>query len=342
MSKKISIIVPCYNIEQYIERFFASIEAQTMPIDDMEVILVDDQSKDHTWEHICAFEQKYPEHVIAIQNDVNSKQGFSRNSAMRYASGEYIAFLDGDDWIEPNYMLAMYEKAVQYDCDMVTCNAWRDFGDGNRIEIAKSELAVSRLLEIDSIDKRKPLIVNETFGVTAWAKLIHRTFCVEHELFFPENMVFEDIAWGSLLYLYVERVYIMSDYLYHYFINRNSVVLKKGQDYYRDMFMSSYYKYEQIEARNMFSILHDELEFDFIVNYYLASLKMFGNHYDSIPVEAFEELQQFILEHFPNYKQNPYFKINLDEKNQMQLYFIDKKMSEVELKQLHQILSGRV
>lgn len=341
MNKKVSVIVPCYNIEQYIERFFASLENQVMPFEEFEIILVDDCSKDHTWEKICAFEQKHPEQVIAIQNEVNSRQGFSRNSALSYASGEYIAFLDGDDWVEPDYLSAMYEKAVAYDCDMVVCNAWRDFGDGEKLEMKKVEMQTSRFLSVDSSEIRKRLIENDAFGVTAWGKLFKRSFFMEHALYFPEGMVFEDVGWGILPYLYFTRVYVMEDYLYHYFVNRNSVVLKKGQDYYYDLFKANYYKYEQLQERGAFDGMRDVLEFDFIVSFYLSALKMFGNHYDSIPAQAFEELQQFMLTRFPDCMHNPYIQTNLDERSRMQIFFLDKKMSQKELSELHRILSMR-
>ena len=340
MDKKVSVIIPCYNIEKYIDRCLQSLEQQSMPMEEIEIILVDDNSTDGTWGRLQAYEEKYPESVMIIHNDVNIRQGAIRNMALDYASAGYIAFIDGDDWISRDYLSKLYDKAVEYDCDLVMCNAYRDFGDGRRIEIKKTELSVSRFICIDTPEKRKNIIVNETVGSTAWAKLIRKNYLIENEIYFPEGIFFEDIPWGALNNICVSRMYITNEFLYHYFINENSVVLKKDQTYYRDMLEANYYKWSEIERRNVRKDMPLELEFDFIVNYYLAALNMFAHHYTEIPPEVFEEMQQFVMDRFPQYQTNPYIKNNLGEKHQMQIYFLDKKMGKEELRQLHGILSG--
>lgn len=339
MEKKVSVIIPCYNIEAYIDRCLVSLERQKIPMEEQEIILVDDHSTDGTWEKLQIFEAKYPESVLIIHNDVNIRQGAIRNMALAYATAPYIAFIDGDDWVSDDYLYALYEKAVSYDCDLVLCNAYRDFGDGRKIEIRKPELQTSRFLTIDTIEKRKNMIVNETVGSTAWAKLIRKEYLLENEIYFPEGVFFEDIPWGAFNNFCAKRIYILHDYLYHYYVNEHSVVMKKNQDYYRDMFAVNYYKWNEIERRNVYASMPQETEFDFIVNYYLAALNMFAHHYDTIPLEAFEEMQQFVINKFPNYQKNPYFNSNLGEKHRMQLCFLDKKMGQKELEQLHRILA---
>ena len=339
MEKKVSIIIPCYNIEAYIDRCLVSLERQKIPMEELEIILVDDHSTDGTWEKLQIFEAKYPESVLIIHNDVNIRQGAIRNMALSYATAPYIAFIDGDDWVSESYLSSLYEKAVCYDCDLVLCNAYRDFGDGRKIEIRKAELQTSRFLTIDTIEKRKSMIVNETVRSTAWAKLIRKDYLLENEIYFPEGVFFEDIPWGAFNNFCAERIYILSDYLYHYYVNEHSVVMKKNQDYYRDMFAVNYYKWSEIERRNVYAAMPQEIEFDFIVNYYLAALNMFAHHYEEIPLDAFEEMQQFVMDKFPNYAKNPYLAGNLGEKHRIQLYFLDKKMGQKELEQLHRILA---
>ena len=86
MEKLISIIVPCYNVELYIDRCFASLAAQTIGLDKLEIILVDDCSTDHTWEKLTAIEASYPESVMIIHSDENGHLGRARNIGMEYAT----------------------------------------------------------------------------------------------------------------------------------------------------------------------------------------------------------------------------------------------------------------
>lgn len=100
--KKLSIVVPCYNVEKYIDRCVNSLVNQTLSHSEYEIILVDDASADDTWKHITDWEQRFPELIMAIHCDENGKMGKARNIGVSYASGEYIGYTDSDDWVEPD------------------------------------------------------------------------------------------------------------------------------------------------------------------------------------------------------------------------------------------------
>lgn len=338
MGKLISVIIPCYNVEEYIRRCFLSLVHQTIGIDQLEIIMLDDCSTDNTWEVLVELEKEYPESVIIIHNDKNCKPGMYRNIGLNYATTPYIAYIDADDWVEPVYCQRLYEKMLEFDCDIVSCCWWRDFGNGKKHEISGRMKPENNLIEIDSIEKRKFVFVNDLLGSGAWCKLIRKDFLLENNIFFPEGIVFEDVVWGALNYLHIKRIYILDEYLYHYYVNPKSIVLKEQQLYYRDMFETNYIKWEQLQSRGALETMKWEAEFDFLVNYYLGILKMFGMRYEEIPVEAFEEVQQFILANIPDYNKNPYIKTNLRETAGMLFSFIDKKMGKEELKQLHSVI----
>lgn len=109
MSKKISVIVPCYNVEKYIDRCVKSIVNQTIGIENLEVIFVNDASTDHTLSKLQEWESRYPDDIMVITYDENLRQGGARNLGLQYASCEYIGFVDSDDWVE----LDMYETLLQ-------------------------------------------------------------------------------------------------------------------------------------------------------------------------------------------------------------------------------------
>ena len=121
--KEISLIVPCYNAIKYIDHFMEALEAQTIGINQLEVIFVDDASTDATFQKLCEWEQRYPESIMVVHCEKNGKQGAARNIGIEYASAEYLAYADIDDVMDP----CMYEKlliaAKQQECDLVVCRS---------------------------------------------------------------------------------------------------------------------------------------------------------------------------------------------------------------------------
>ncbi len=104
--KKISIIIPCYNAFPYSSDCMEALEKQTIGMDALEIILVNDASTDQTFQMLCKWEQKYPESIMVINLEENGKQGRARNIGIEYASGEFIGYVDIDDTIDPH----MYDK----------------------------------------------------------------------------------------------------------------------------------------------------------------------------------------------------------------------------------------
>lgn len=123
---KISVIIPCCNVERWIDRCMTSITSQTIGMGNLEIICVDDASADDTWGHLKEWERSFPENVRLIQLEVNLRQGAARNIGLRYASADWIAFVDADDWVEPDYFELLYTAATNHICDVVVCGSARD------------------------------------------------------------------------------------------------------------------------------------------------------------------------------------------------------------------------
>jgi len=119
LHKKITIIIPVYNTEKYLHRCLDSILAQTFT--DFECILIDDSSKDNSIE-ICEDYAKKDNRVIALKNDKNMGASLTRQKGLSYAKGEYIQFIDSDDYIEKDMLEKMYDKASKENLDIVFCD----------------------------------------------------------------------------------------------------------------------------------------------------------------------------------------------------------------------------
>ncbi|BCI59804.1 glycosyltransferase family 2 protein [Solibaculum mannosilyticum] len=124
---KVSIIVPVYNVEKYLPKCLDSLVSQT--IDDFEILVVNDGSPDRSQDIIDEYSRRYPEKVVSLVKE-NGGQGSARNMALEIAKGEYIGFVDSDDWVDVTMYEKMYSVAREKNADIVVCDMLDHFEDG--------------------------------------------------------------------------------------------------------------------------------------------------------------------------------------------------------------------
>lgn len=321
---KISVIIPCYNVSLYIDRCLTSVTSQTIGVDSLEIICVDDASTDDTWLKLQDWEQRYPETILLVHCVVNGRQGAARNIGLNYATAPWIGFIDSDDWVEPDYFEKMYQITCQYQVEMVSCQNIRDFSkelhylDSDHSE-SKSTGKKDRLIVIDNEEKRRLSIRMMSVNLTAWGKLISREFLMKNQIFFPEQIAYEDNLWGPLLYLYLKCYYVLELSLYHYFVNADSTILQVNADHHMDFLTVQCLKWRECHNRGFFERYQAELEFDFLHACYLDFLKIICLRFDSPPYSMFLLLKEIIMEHVPEYRNNIYFEQGFTEFQHMLL-----------------------
>ena len=200
----ISVILPCYNVAQYIDRVMTSLTQQTIGIENLEIICVDDASTDNTWSLLQTWEQRFAQSITIVHCETNGRQGTARNIGLQYASSTYIAFVDADDWVELDYFERLYQPILSNDYDVVVCRYQRDFSNELSFFPTRKTEKNDYSLIIDSIDKRKNLLNNFTCGHPVWGKIIKRTLLEEHSIFFPEQLTYEDAYFEALLHFYIQ------------------------------------------------------------------------------------------------------------------------------------------
>lgn len=189
---KISVIIPCYNVQKYIMRCFDSIYSQTYGFENLEVILIDDLSTDNTWSILESLQRQYPENVISLKIQKKGKCGGARNLGMDICTGKYITFVDADDYVHPDMLRVLYDRMTEDDYDVAQCGVSCFKADKpNVLEVNDFEI---QRLDLDNVDNRKNLIIGLTgfTNVTAWAKLYSTKFIIEHNLRFIEDVYYED------------------------------------------------------------------------------------------------------------------------------------------------------
>ena len=218
MEKLVSVIVAVYNIEEYLPRCVDSILAQTYR--NLEIILVDDGSKDQSGSICDSYAEK--DRRIKVIHKKNGGLSDARNAGMDAATGEYIGFVDGDDWIEPDMYRAMYfacekEKAQTAVCryKQITKSGIIDGSAGNSVSLSRDEA-----LEIYVCGDERYLIYN-----SVWSKLFARDLV--EGMRFPVGKNSEDIMFTTRAFCRMERLVYLDEAYYNYVLDRAGSIMNK-------------------------------------------------------------------------------------------------------------------
>lgn len=225
----VSLIIPVYNVEHYLPKCLESIAAQTLK--GFEVILVDDGSTDRSLEILRAFARRFPDaHVIHQENGGVSN---ARNAGIQAARGEFIAFMDSDDYIAPLYLQRLYESAKKHRADMVCCSYYRYNAVTHELRPAQFRKSPGMYTPKEMITA---LILDMGVKGFIWNKLWRRSLFTEHHITFP-TMCFEDISVCQRGFYYSGRIAVIGDPLYFYVQHKDSTIgalnIKKLNDYLR-------------------------------------------------------------------------------------------------------------
>ena len=222
----ISIIIPIYNVEQYLSKCVDSVLSQSYK--DMEIILVDDGSTDNC-PSICD-EYSRKDNRITVIHKQNGGLSDARNVGKKIAHGEWIFFLDADDWIEQNSIDTLYRCANENDCDIVQGNFYYTYSDHLLCRYESSQEHLNHFLSRS--EAIKELIINERIKNFAWGKL-YRTSIVK--MFdFPLGKFFEDSYWQHLIFHQINKYGIVDVPLYFY-RQRMDSISGKPTDRYDDL-----------------------------------------------------------------------------------------------------------
>lgn len=323
----ISIIVPCYNVEKYIDRAIQSAMQQSFAMDQVELILVDDKSTDATLTHLMQWEQQYPDRICVIACEENGRQGTARNIGVKASRGEWISFLDADDWLEPDFLEKMFFLVNKYDLDVAYCGVRRDDSEQLAFFTETKNGTNDLFAQVDDDAQRKQLIRLQCFG-GAPAKLVKKEFLEKNDIWFAEGIAYEDLYFRELFHMYVKRGAVIGEDLYHYYVNPNSTCLKTNAEYHFDYLISIQRLWDEWQKRGFLNQYREELECEMLLAGYLQYLKVLALRFETAPCEQFRKLQRFIRDIIPNRNQNFYLNSYFSDKQRILLEAIDLDMSD--------------
>ena len=252
---KVSVVVPIYNVEEYLERCIESLVKQTL--EDIEIILVNDGSRDKSGTIAQEFQKKYPDKIKYVEKE-NGGLSDARNYGMKYATGEYIAFLDSDDYIEKNAYKVMYKKAKEEDSDYVECDFIWEYPEKSK----KDE-------QIKYANKNEMLAF---VRVVAWNKLIRREVITNNNIEFPKGLRYEDVEITYKLIPHINKFSYVNEFFIHYTQRQNSIANVQNEKT-AEIFevldnVITYYK-----QNNFYDEYKEELEYNYARYLLCSSLK---------------------------------------------------------------------
>lgn len=297
---KVSVIVPVYNVEKYLVRCLDSLVQQTLP--DLEIICVDDCSPDRSIDILRQYEMDYPGKVRVIQSDINRRQGGARNLGIRAARGEYIGFVDSDDWVDVRMFQLLYDQAIATGSDVVDCNYYLAFPE--KLVESKSN-SLKQCGELD-LEKKRTVVTNP--GRT-WTKLYKRSLWLDNNIFFPEHLLYEDNEIMPLIMAYAQKLAKVEDCLYYYFVGTGGSTTEKKNDQNQfDRLTTSINMFNHFQQRGLMQEFGTEIEYRFIKLYYVITIPLCLNRFDPPQMVRLREIRDYMRLHHPRYRQNAYFR----------------------------------
>lgn len=306
--KEISVIIPCYNAQHTIDRCMKSIEAQTIGWERLEVILVNDASTDGTLDKLREWERKYPGSVSVLTYDENIRQGGARNVGIRHASSAYIAFVDADDWVEPDMFQVLYEKMQDKQCDIVRGKFLRHRADGSFDERLTDQVGQDQEYHFRKIggyyfSEYESVGNIGEFGLVIPA-IYRRDLIVRHACFFPEKLAYEDNYWASVLSLYAGSCYIVDRICYHYMTNVESTVMKKDVAHHLDRLTIEEKKLEYYQSMGLlrYPEFYEKIQSEFVLLYFLNTLFVLADRCGGVSAELLNHMILTVKEKFPDWE----------------------------------------
>ena len=198
---KISVIVPCYNVEKYIKRCIDSLTGQTLP--DLEIICIDDKSGDQTLDTLKSLAAA-DERIKIVEQSTNRGAAAARNAGLKIAAGEYIGFVDADDYVDADFFQKLYDKAQATGADIIKANA------------KITEQNASKRFDDMQIERIR-LYGKWRFLYQWWTGLYRGSLIRDNNIKFPDNIISgQDIVFLSLCVAAANRVELVPDTFYHY------------------------------------------------------------------------------------------------------------------------------
>lgn len=305
---KVSIIVPVYNMELYVERCVDSLVHQTLK--DIEIILVNDGSTDKTDQILQKLSEQY-ENIIYLKKE-NGGQASARNMALDIVKGDYVGFVDSDDWIDLDMYENMYDCAIANDSDIVVCNTVDEYGDH---QVFHHQSDVGKFRKCGSVCN----------------KIFRRTLI--GDVRFPVGLWYEDLCFGVKLLMKTEEIKYVEGHHYHAFNREGSTM--NNNDSVKNLDMITVMKdiIDYAKREGLYDSFAYDLEYMTIEHILITSINRVAVQKNQEKGRVIKEMRNFVLSQYPHFQKDAVFR-EFSSKNQL--------IAKMNAKGLHNIVRALV
>lgn len=315
---KLSIIVPVYNMasDGKLEYCLDSLVAQT--IADYEILAVDDCSTDNSWEILERYQADYPQKFSAIRSAVNQKQGGAKNIGMERARGEWIGFIDSDDWITPDFYERLIGKGEETGADMVGCDY--HLTDEHSMKIGRV-VHNNRPEQTGVLDESKyrSLILD---GGSLVVKVYRREIVIDHPSRFPIGIFYEDNALANSWMLRARHFEYIEEPLYYYYQHDTSTVHTITAARCEDRMEAGRIMLDEARTYGYLEKYLPELEFTFTMLFYVNTLFTYMQGVRPVRYGFVRKLGREMARNFPDFQKNVYYveRVDAEEKKLIRMH----------------------
>ena len=300
---KLSVIVPVYNMaaDKKLEYCLESLVNQT--IEDYEIIAVDDCSTDNSLEILRSYEKKYPEKFKVIASPVNKKQGGAKNLGLEIAKGEWIGFIDSDDWITPDYYEKLLKKAEETGADMVGC----DYHLTGEHSMEIGQIVPNNRPEQAGIltkEKYQSLILD---GGSLVVKIYKRGIILDYPNRFPEGIFYEDNAISNSWMLRAKHFEYIQEPMYYYYQHNASTVHTITEKRCEDRMQAARIMIEEARQFGFLEEYKEEIESSFTTLFYVNTLFSYMMGVKKQKFTFIKAMGEEMKKTFPDFRKNKYY-----------------------------------
>lgn len=303
---KLSIIVPVYNMAGDGKLNFCMDSLVNQTVSDYEIIAVDDASTDDSLKILRKYETEYSSLVKVITYPNNRRQGGAKNEGLKAAVGEWIGFVDSDDWIAPDCYEKLLQRAEETGADLTGCNY--SLAEKHSFEIGRvvQNNTTEQTGFLDE-EKHKSLLMRSGSMVV---KIYKASVIWENNLNFPEGIFYEDNCAGPLWSLYFTHFERVEEPLYYYYQHNTSTVHHISEEKCRDRMKAAALLYEECKKRGFLEQYGQALEYRFAELYYVNTLFSYMQGVKHPRLSFVRALRRGLEERFPHFEKNPFYLAN--------------------------------
>ena len=303
MNMKLSIIVPVYNMasEHKLEYCLDSLINQT--VEDYEIIAVDDCSSDDSMKILKEYASRFPDKFHAVHLEVNRHQGGAKNIGLKMARGEWIGFIDSDDWIRPDMYERLIERAESTGADLAGCDYCLTEEHSMKVGriVPNNKKSQSGVLDKE---KRASLILD---GGSLVVKIFRRSMILEKELWFPEDIFYEDNALGNSYLVLAKHFEYIEEPMYYYYQHDTSTVHTISPKRCEDRMEAGRLMLEEAKRHGYLEEFRPELEYSFTLLFYINTLFTYMAGVGRTKYGFVKAMGKEMKATFPEFERNPYY-----------------------------------